>query len=85
MLPALPHAPTELEGSVDINKTQHTQTTQHATHEQHPFINQQVEVGEEPGLEYGDESEDELAAVSDMGLDFGAAPPVRFKLLHGLW
>jgi hypothetical protein len=45
----------------------------------------QVEIGEEPGLEYGDESEDELNAVSDLGTDFGVPPPLRFKLLHNLW
>jgi hypothetical protein len=45
----------------------------------------QVEAGEEPGLEYGEESEDELAAVSGMGADFGAPPPLRFRLLHSLW
>ena len=44
-----------------------------------------MEIGEEPGLEYGDESEDELNAVSDLGSDFGVPPPLRFKLLHNLW
>jgi hypothetical protein len=47
--------------------------------------NTQVEVGEEPGLEYGEESEDELSAVSSLGADFGAPPPLRFRLLHALW
>lgn len=44
-----------------------------------------MEIGEEPGLEYGDESEDELNAVSDLGADFGVPAPLRFKLLHNLW
>ncbi|KIY95706.1 hypothetical protein MNEG_12254 [Monoraphidium neglectum] len=46
---------------------------------------ERVEVGEEPGLEFGSESEDELAAVGNMGADLGAAPPLRFRLLARLW
>ena len=49
-----------------------------------PYQNQQVEVGEEPGLEYGDESEDELLAAGELCAG-GGPPPLRFKLLHNLW
>lgn len=51
-------------------------TTQHNT---------QVEIGEEPGLEYGEESEDELSAVSDLVGDPAMPPPLRFQFLHSLW
>ncbi|KAI8463417.1 MAG: hypothetical protein J3K34DRAFT_444097 [Monoraphidium minutum] len=49
------------------------------------MVMEQVEIGNEPGLEYDDVSEDELNAVSDLGADFGVPPPLRFKLLHNLW
>jgi hypothetical protein len=47
----------------------------------------QVEVGEEPGLEYDGDSEDELDQLSALHCDdeLGMAPPLRFKLLHNLW
>ncbi len=56
----------------------------------HPPTNQQpdrpqVEIGEEAGLEYSSDSEQELDAVSELGADFGVPPPLRFKLLHNLW
>jgi len=44
-----------------------------------------VEIGEEVGLEYNNESEEELEHASSMGAEFGAPPPLRFKLLHQLW
>lgn len=40
-----------------------------------------MELGDEPGLEYDDDSQDELEDVSS--LSDGTA--VRFKLLHELW
>eukprot|EP00879_Flechtneria_rotunda_P021606 GHRR01022773.1.p1 GENE.GHRR01022773.1~~GHRR01022773.1.p1 ORF type:complete len:562 (+),score=210.02 GHRR01022773.1:1856-3541(+) len=48
---------------------------------------EKVEIGEEPGLEYGAESEEELDALSGLCTDSaaGLAPPLRFKLLHNLW
>jgi hypothetical protein len=45
----------------------------------------QVERGEEPGLEYGDESEEELEAVESLGDDFDFPRPTRFRMLHRLW
>lgn len=47
----------------------------------------QVEVGEEPGLEYDADSEDELDALSGLCGDpaAGLPTPLRFKLLHNLW
>jgi hypothetical protein len=47
----------------------------------------QVEVGEEPGLEYDADSEDELDQLSALHCeaDSGLQPPLRFKLLHNLW
>lgn len=47
----------------------------------------QVEAGEEPGLEYDAESEEELDAVGALCTEpsVGLAPPLRFKLLHNLW
>jgi hypothetical protein len=47
----------------------------------------QVEVGEEPGLEYDGDSEDELDQLSALHCDdeLGMAAPLRFKLLHNLW
>lgn len=50
-----------------------------------PF--KKVEAGEEPGLEYDADSEEELDAVGALCTEPGAglAPPLRFKLLHNLW
>jgi len=47
----------------------------------------QVEVGEEPGLEYDGDSEEELEALSSLGGDMssGLGPALRYKLLHNLW
>jgi hypothetical protein len=47
----------------------------------------QVEAGEEPGLEYDADSEEELDAVGALCTDPSVAlqPPLRFKLLHNLW
>lgn len=47
----------------------------------------QVEVGEEPGLEYDADSEDELDALGALNSDpeVGIQKPLRFKLLHNLW
>jgi len=45
----------------------------------------QVEIGEEAGLEYNSDSDQELEACSEIGADFGVPPPIRFKLLHNLW
>lgn len=47
----------------------------------------QVEAGEEPGLEYDGDSEEELDAVGALCTDpsVGLQPPLRFKLLHNLW
>eukprot|EP00878_Enallax_costatus_P020355 GHUV01021510.1.p1 GENE.GHUV01021510.1~~GHUV01021510.1.p1 ORF type:complete len:707 (+),score=273.69 GHUV01021510.1:214-2121(+) len=48
---------------------------------------EKVEVGEEPGLEYDADSEDELDALGGLCVDTtaGLQPPLRFKLLHNLW
>ncbi|KAF8057725.1 hypothetical protein HT031_005909 [Scenedesmus sp. PABB004] len=48
---------------------------------------EKVEVGEEPGLEYDADSEDELDALGGLCADTtcGTGPPLRFKLLHNLW
>lgn len=45
----------------------------------------QVEAGTEPGLEYDDDSEDELDAISGAHSGGGDTAPVRFRLLHNLW
>jgi hypothetical protein len=47
----------------------------------------QVEVGEEPGLEYDADSEDELDALGGLCGEpsAGLPQPLRFKLLHNLW
>lgn len=44
-------------------------------------------MGEEPGLEYDADSEDELDALGGLCVDTqaGLQPPLRFKLLHNLW
>uniref|UniRef100_A0A383VEV2 C2 NT-type domain-containing protein n=1 Tax=Tetradesmus obliquus TaxID=3088 RepID=A0A383VEV2_TETOB len=48
---------------------------------------EKVEVGEEPGLEYDADSEDELDALGGLcGEPSAGLPlPLRFKLLHNLW
>jgi hypothetical protein len=53
----------------------------------HPHTHTQVETGEEPGLEYDADSEEELDALGALCTDPGSglAPPLRFKLLHNLW
>lgn len=44
-------------------------------------------MGEEPGLEYDADSEDELDALAGLAGDISAGlpPPLRYKLLHNLW
>ncbi|KAI8469921.1 MAG: hypothetical protein J3K34DRAFT_511741 [Monoraphidium minutum] len=49
------------------------------------FAMERVEAGEEPGLEFGSDSEDELAAAAALGGGRGGAPPLRFQLLQRLW
>jgi hypothetical protein len=44
-----------------------------------------VEAGNEPGLEYDADSEDELEAIGAAHSGGGDAAPVRFRLLHNLW
>lgn len=46
---------------------------------------EKVEIGEEPGLEYDADSEDELNALGGLAADLGGPPPLRYKLLHNLW
>eukprot|EP00882_Tetradesmus_deserticola_P012294 GHRQ01013028.1.p1 GENE.GHRQ01013028.1~~GHRQ01013028.1.p1 ORF type:complete len:287 (+),score=158.48 GHRQ01013028.1:364-1224(+) len=48
---------------------------------------EKVEVGEEPGLEYDADSEDELDALGGLCGEpaAGLPQPLRFKLLHNLW
>eukprot|EP00877_Chromochloris_zofingiensis_P005908 jgi/Chrzof1/1570/Cz10g12240.t1 len=51
------------------------------------MVMEKVEVGEEPGLEYDADSEDELDALGALNSDpeVGIQKPLRFKLLHNLW